>query len=257
MMEETAVKNILLIAKSQSYLILSVQEKLQEMGYCIHLVKMEVESITRVKEVIQAIIIYTDSSILENQQGLIYLKDRAVEEDIPIFTIGNTEELETVAKFVPKHLIQKEFVRPINVKELTDAVDAYISTCATESKKKILVVDDSGAMLRSVKEWFEGKYQVILANSGAMAIKYLTLNRPDLVLLDYEMPVCDGRQVLEMMRSESEFDEIPVIFLTSKGDRESVMKVMSLKPDGYLLKTMPPAQIVQSVDEFFVKRKAL
>ena len=110
-------------------------------------------------------------------------------------------------------------------------------------------------MLRNVKSWLEESYQVILANSGAMAIKYLATNRPDLVLLDYEMPVVDGRQVLEMIRTESEFANIPVIFLTSKGDKESVLKVMELKPDGYLLKTMKPAQIIQAVNDFFEKQK--
>ena len=67
-------------------------------------------------------------------------------------------------------------------------------------KKRILVVDDSGAMLRSVKGWLEDKYQVVLANSGTMAIKYLAIRKPDLILLDYEMPICDGKQVLEMIR---------------------------------------------------------
>ena len=52
-----------------------------------------------------------------------------------------------------------------------------------------------------------------------------------------------------------EFSNIPVIFLTSKSDKESVMKVMELKPEGYLLKTMPPEEIVRTIDEFFVKRK--
>ena len=78
-----------------------------------------------------------------------------------------------------------------------------------------------------------------------------------MVLLDYEMPIVDGKQVLGMIRSETEFSDIPVIFLTSKGDKESVMQVMDLKPDGYLLKTMPPEQIKKSVDTFFEKKKAL
>ena len=87
-----------------------------------------------------------------------------------------------------------------------------------------------------------------------MAIKYLTQSRPDLILLDYEMPVCDGKQVLEMIRAESDFSDVPVIFLTSKGDRESVLNVMALKPSGYLLKTLPPEQIVESIDKFFAKK---
>ena len=110
-------------------------------------------------------------------------------------------------------------------------------------------------MLRNVKGWLEDTYQVILANSGAMAIKYLATNRPDLVLLDYEMPVVDGRQVLEMIRTETEFSDVPVIFLTSKDDRESVMQVMTLKPEGYLLKTMEPAKIIAEVDAFFERQK--
>ena len=119
------------------------------------------------------------------------------------------------------------------------------------------MVDDSGTMLRNVKGWLEDKYQVILANSGAMAIKYLAINRPDLVLLDYEMPVVDGRQVLEMIRTESEFSDIPVIFLTSKNDRDSIIKVMGLRPEGYLLKNMEPEKIVAEIDNFFEKRKKL
>jgi len=69
------------------------------------------------------------------------------------------------------------------------------------------------------------------------------------------MPVVDGKQVLEMIRTETEFADIPVIFLTSKGDRESVMKVMELKPEGYLLKTMKPADIIKAVNDFFEKQK--
>lgn len=68
---------------------------------------------------------------------------------------------------------------------------------------------------------------------------------------------CDGRQVLEMIRSEPDFSTVPVIFLTGKNDKESVMKVTALKPDGYLLKTMEPDKIVQTIDDFFEKRKGI
>ena len=50
---------------------------------------------------------------------------------------------------------------------------------------------------------------------------------------------------------------MPVIFLTGKDDKESVMQVMALKPAGYLLKTLEPAMIVQAVDDFFERQKGL
>ena len=84
-------------------------------------------------------------------------------------------------------------------------------------------------------------------------------NRPDLVLLDYEMPIVDGKQVLEMIRSEHDFADIPVIFLTSREDQESKEAAMALKPEGYLLKSMEPGEIVKAIDEFFggLRRKEL
>ncbi len=67
------------------------------------------------------------------------------------------------------------------------------------------------------------------------------------------MPVCDGSQVLEMIRGEVEFADIPVIFLTSRVDRESVKKVIELKPEGYLSKSLAPADVKREVDHFFEK----
>ena len=117
-------------------------------------------------------------------------------------------------------------------------------------------MDDSGQMLRTIKGWLEGKYRVSMVNSAVNAITFLSTNTPDLILLDYEMPVCSGPQMLGMIRAEVTTESIPVIFLTSKGDRESVSKVLSLKPQGYLLKTMPPEDIIASIDGFFAKQKA-
>ena len=84
---------------------------------------------------------------------------------------------------------------------------------------------------------------------------YLAENKPDLILLDYEMPVTSGPQVLEMIRNEKNVEMVPVIFLTGKGDRESVMKVLELKPDGYLLKSTEKAALLKFIADFFEKKK--
>ena len=119
------------------------------------------------------------------------------------------------------------------------------------SKKMILLVDDSGVMLRSIKEWLGDSYQVFPANSGSMALKFLRSRRPDLVLLDYEMPEMNGAQTLEAMRADPTIPELPVIFLTGKSDEESIQKILDLKTEGYLLKTLPPGEIVKTIDDFF------
>lgn len=135
-------------------------------------------------------------------------------------------------------------------------VEKYLSQnkaekTAAERKKRILVVDDSNFMLKMLQKLLGEDYEVQTATSGLSAFRSIALNRPDLVLLDYEMPVCKGSQILEMIRSEPEFADIPVIFLTGRVDRESVKKVLEFKPDGYLSKALTPDLIKEEIDRFF------
>ena len=158
------------------------------------------------------------------------------------------------------HLVEKGVGTNIKVENAMEEIEKYLERNMVEKavhqkKKKVLVVDDSGLMRQAIKQLLEKDYEVGLAQSGMAAIRSMTLNRPDLVLLDYEMPVCDGRQVLDMIRAEEETADIPVIFLTGRGDKESIQKIVPLKPAGYLLKTMKPEEIKKSVDNFFEKQK--
>ena len=204
--------NILVFSEERSFLYIAMEEQLKGLGYHVINVGTNVNEINAVKEDITAVLMYTDEEMMKKQQAMVFLRDKVVEEDIPVFAIGDVNELADIRALVPKQLLKKEFQRPIDVKEVVASMDEFIKTNGKHTKKKILVVDDSGVMLRNVKGWLEDYYQVSLANSGAMAIKYLSTNRPDLVLLDYEMPVINGKQVLEMIRSEAEFSDIPVMF---------------------------------------------
>lgn len=249
------MQTAVIITQVQSYLLTSIKEWFEKAEYEVLIVKADIDAINKIEEPVDVIVLYVDEKMGEEQQALNYIKDKAVENDIPVFAIGDPHELSIVERMVSKNLIRRKFLRPINVTEVVNAMTAFVKEHDKHNKKKILVVDDSGTMLRNVKGWLEETYQVTLANSGAMAIKYLATNRPDLVLLDYEMPIVDGKQVLEMIRSEMEFEDIPVIFLTNKGDRETIMNVMALKPQGYLLKSMEPEKIVESIDKFFEERR--
>lgn len=247
--------SVLVLYDTPSLLVSSMLDQLGKLGHTVKASALTVKEISAIKEKQDLFLIFTDEDLSDNTEALVYLKDKAVEDDTFIYALGDLSELSLLKKTIPQSLIVKTFTRPINVKDVVEAADTYLKDENRISKKKILVVDDSGAMLRNVKGWLEERYQVILANSGTMAIKYLSLDKPDLILLDYEMPVLSGKQVLEMIRSELDFADVPVIFLTSKSDKQSVIDVMSLKPEGYLLKTLSPAEIIQTVDEFFVRQK--
>ena len=157
---------------------------------------------------------------------------------------------------IAPHLLKANVATPIGAENAMDEVERYLSQRREEEavhKHKILVVDDSLTIRESIKRLLEPDYEVAMADSGVAAIRTITLNRPDLVLLDYEMPVCDGRQTLEMLRSDPVFADLPVIFLTGRRDTDSMIKVMPLKPAGYLIKQSKPEEIKQEIDNFFAK----
>lgn len=246
---------VMVLGTGQSYMLNSIISQLETGNIEGVFSEAKVDAVGRLGKRFNGILIYADEQLADEQQLQVYIKDLAMEEDIPVFLMGYPDEINKITETIPSILISKTFERPINVGQMTQEIEEFYLTHRCAKKKKILVVDDSGAALRMIKGWLDQKYQIILANSGMMAIKYLTQDNPDLILLDYEMPVCDGKMVLEMIRAESDYSNVPVIFLTAKGDRESIMKVMSLKPEGYLLKTMDPKDIVKSIDEFFERRK--
>lgn len=254
-MTDRGRNSILVIEKGKSYIISSLAQKLEAAGNIVRIAAANIDSLSRENEY-NAILIYSSPEIAEDFKFLTFLSDRIDERQTPYYLIGDSEDLEALKKSLPAAQRRLDFLRPINVEKVSMKMSIdLLSNVGVRHRKKILVVDDSGTMLRKIKEWLDDKYKITLANSGARAMKALALEIPDLVLLDYEMPIVDGRQVLSMMRAETEYKDIPVMFLTGKSDKESVMAVMSLNPVGYLLKTQPSHEIIKQIDDYFASDK--
>lgn len=159
---------------------------------------------------------------------------------------------------IAPHMLEEGMGSAIEKDNALEQIESFLQRREEENrqeapKRKILVVDDSSTIRQGMQSLLSPDYDVSLASSGAGAIRAISLYKPDLVLLDYEMPVCDGRQTLEMLRAEPEFAALPVIFLTGRRDRETMINVMPLNPSGYLLKYLKPEEIKTKIDAFFAK----
>ena len=132
--------------------------------------------------------------------------------------------------------------------------DALSGANDESPKKELLIVDDDESYLKLIKKWMSESHKATAVKSGLQALKYLEGHRPDLVLLDYEMPEITGGDVLTKMREKPETADIPVFFLTGNVDDDFIAKIMELNPDGYLLKTMRRSEIAAAVDVFFAKK---
>ena len=246
---------IMLISQGVSFMGNSIQKNLESAGYDVVRVDPEVTQLAEYKDDIDILVFYLGKFVSEIPETLVYLKDICLEEDKYLFLLGALDELDITAQYIPAAAIAEKFERPFDIKKLISEVGRFAQAVgAREMKKSILLVDDDPTFLKMVKGWLDEEYRVTIVTSGTQALMYIADNKPDLILLDYEMPVTSGPQVLEMIRSETKVDRIPVMFLTGKGDRESVMKVLALKPDGYLLKSLNRDQILKSIYEFFEKK---
>ena len=160
-----------------------------------------------------------------------------------------------IAEICDRNTVQQRMVGILWKEYLKSVKDFFDMVRKGDFKKSILVVDDDPNYLGLVREWLKDSYKVFMANSGLQAIKWLGKNSVDLILLDHEMPVTSGPQVLEMLRSDEETKSIPVMFLTGKSDKESVMAVVSLKPEGYFLKNIQREELLEKLNEFFILHK--
>ena len=251
-------KDVLFVCQVPTFLVKSMVKTLDESGYHTIPIQPTMVDLSRIDTFPDIFIIYLEEDIISFEATLKFLKGKMVEDgaDRFMFLIGNAQAINNAYNHIPKTLVTAAFTRPVNMQEVIYKLDFIFSGFNTENaRKSILVVDDDSLMLRAMHNWFSLQYNVYMANSGMNAISLLTQHHVDLILLDYEMPVVSGLQVLEMLRSEPATANIPVIYLTAKDDRETVMKVVAAHPEKYLLKTTPPEQLVKAVDDFFKGKK--
>lgn len=108
----------------------------------------------------------------------------------------------------------------------------------SDEQKKILLVDDNSVNLTAIKSTLSGLYKVTAVNSGATALRFLEKQRPDIVLLDVEMPEMNGRELLKLMKDDPALSDIPVIFLTANMDEKSEEEAFLLGAVDYIRKPM-------------------
>ena len=246
----------MIISHGSAFMTNALVNSLKKTGFVTFVVEPDIKQIGQRRKDTDIYLLYAGEFIFDAADVLVYLKDVCAEEEKPLCIVGYDKELTEIRNTVPTQYISRDFKRPFDMKDLTSALVSLAE--ADEERKKgrhILLVDDDPTFLKMMQDWLSMKYNITSVRSGMQAITYIANHKPDLILLDYDMPITPGPQVMEMIRSEHNAAEIPIIFLTGKSDRESVMTVMALKPQGYLLKTMGKEEIVEAVDHFFETKK--
>ena len=128
----------------------------------------------------------------------------------------------------------------------------------------LLVEDDEGDVLMTREALAEGKVinRLNVVNDGVEAVEYLRrdgkyaeASRPDLILLDLNLPGRDGRQVLADVKSDPDLRRIPVVVLTGSAAEEDVLRSYDLHANAYVTKPVDFdrfVDVVRQIDDFFI-----
>ena len=135
---------------------------------------------------------------------------------------------------------------------------------------EVLLVEDSPGDVRLTQEAFRDatvrtRLHVVTDGVEAMAFvkrqgEHANAPRPDLILLDLNLPKMDGREVLALIKEDADFKTIPVVVLTTSGAEEDILRTYRLHANCYLVKPVDLngfLSVVKSIDDFWLARVRL
>jgi diguanylate cyclase (GGDEF)-like protein len=114
--------------------------------------------------------------------------------------------------------------------------------------KKILIVDDYPANIKVLGELLRDEFEVLVATNGLKAVALAREKVPDLILMDVMMPEMDGFRAASMIKNDELTEDIPIIFITAKGETEDIVKGFEVGGQDYITKPFNPQELFARVN---------
>lgn len=114
--------------------------------------------------------------------------------------------------------------------------------------KTVLTIDDSRTMRDMLRMALtEAGFTVLQAEDGVHGLEVLNESCPDIIVTDINMPRMDGFGVIEAVRKEHRFRNIPVLVLTTESDQAKKMRAKEAGATGWIVKPFEPAKLVAAI----------
>ena len=139
------------------------------------------------------------------------------------------------------------------VKELMDVPDIDIDDSEEEDEtgekkvRTVLVVDDDATLCDYIRDILKERYNIMMAYDGNSAWQQILTQRPDAVVTDIRMPVCDGIELCKRIRSNPDTDNLPIIILTSESSDKNMIYSLNLDVDHFINKPFNPLMLQGAV----------
>lgn len=234
-------KSVVVITYGMSAVERAIEKDLQERGFEVTRMADDPEAVKRAIDMTDVFIAYLPEEVFTEKDAarrLLLVSSELKSAQKNLIIIADEGNMEGFIKAVPNIRSFPHVTRPVDMANLLKEIEKEIQNSDhLKTLKRILVVDDDPLYATTVCEWLKKDYRMSMVTDGMQAVSFLERNKVDLILLDYCMPGLDGSEVFEILKNRTETESIPVIFLTGAGNRENFSKIISLGPQGYVLKS--------------------
>ncbi|MCL2185149.1 MAG: response regulator [Treponema sp.] len=175
--------------------------------------------------------------------------------DIPVIFLTGNSDRESVVKGLSLGAVDY-VVKPFSEAKLIESIDTHLSPKKSkdmqneeddDNKPSVLIVDDVSSMLRAMQYALHDRYKVYILSKSEDAIDFLRTKKPDLILLDYLMPVINGFDLIPIIRNLPDHKDTPIIIITTEGTIDHVNEAMSLGASDFIVKPFKPKELNDKV----------
>lgn len=205
---------------------------------------------------VDVILLDVEMPIMDGFRTLELLRNMSECINVPILLVTGRNDKYTVLNSLCKG-VDGYLVKPVDKETVLSKIREVILHKSIErNKKTVLAIDDDMAYLKLVRRYLQDDYNVVMINSAKLAMEYLIKNIPDIILLDYQMPLYSGSTVMNMLQRHPDTQNIPVIILTGCSDLDAVKECILCNPAGYLVKPVSKETLCETIERVFERQEA-
>lgn len=254
---DDTTKKRLLVVEDNEAAIIQVQNALIRKGYQVDVARNGLEALEYVKHAIpDGIILDLMMPEMDGFEVLENIRSTPRTKEIPVLILTakdlDATDLNKLSANNVQQLVQKG---DINLDGLYNKVRAMLrvdSPKPTDNSdlQSILIIEDNPDNMETLKAIIDDKYRVLESVDGFAGLKKIIASKPDLILLDINLPKIDGIELIGIIKRAKEMKHIPVIAVTARVEEQDKQEIMESGCDDYLAKPVKPKLLLEKIKKW-------
>ena len=198
---------------------------------------------------VDVILIDIDMPVMNGFKTLEHLRNLNECINVPVILVTGKRDKYTVVNSMIMG-VDGYLVKPVAKEALKEKVmEIYRRWTQDNSRKVVLAIDDDITYLKQIEALLHDTYHVVIINSSKLALSYLAKHTPDVVLLDYQMPLYSGAALINMIRQNDACHDTPVIILSGTLDRDALKECYPYNPFACLAKPVTKETLLETIGQ--------